>query len=376
MSEWVGIGLFVLVVLLVIMVHESGHFLTAKAFGIKVEEFFIGFGPRLWSFRRGETEYGVKALLFGGYVRIAGMNPFEEPSPEEYPRTYGAKPAWQRAAVILAGPVTHFFIAFLALVIFFLAIGFPNDNRPVVAGVPPTLNDQPSPAFVAGVRPGDEILQVDGHPAGSIDRVIAYVRAHVGQPIALTLRRDGQTLTVTATPVPSQLPGDKGPVGRLGVNLDGVREREGPIASIRDGAVWTARTTKSIVLLLGKVFGPSALKRVGVLLFGNATRAPTDPTSIIGATRLAGQAAQQGAWDALFWLIVVFNVFIGILNLVPLPPLDGGHLAVLVYEKVRGRKPDPRKLVPITTIVAGFIVVYAVAVSYLDIVKPIPSPFR
>src|SRR2546422_1132277 len=112
MSQWVGIGLFVVAVLLVIMVHESGHFFLAKAFGIKVEEFFIGFGPRLWSFRRGETEYGVKALLFGGYVRIAGMNPFEEPSPEEYPRTYGAKPAWQRAAVILAGPVTHFFIAF------------------------------------------------------------------------------------------------------------------------------------------------------------------------------------------------------------------------------------------------------------------------
>jgi membrane-associated protease RseP (regulator of RpoE activity) len=376
MSEWVGIGLFVLVVLLVIMVHESGHFLTAKAFGIKVEEFFLGFGPRLWSFRRGETEYGIKALLFGGYVRIAGMNPYEEPSPEEYPRTYGAKPVWQRAAVILAGPVTHFFIAFLALVIFFLSIGFPNDSRPLVAGVPATLNGQPSPAFVAGVHPGDEIVQVDGNPAGSIDQVIAYVRAHVGQPITLTLRRDGQTLTVTATPVPSQLPGEKEPVGRLGVNLDGVREREGPIASIRDGAVWTGRTTKSIVLLLGKVFGPSALKRVGVLLFGNATRAPSDPTSIIGAGRLAGQAAQQGAWDALFWLIVVFNVFIGILNLIPLPPLDGGHLAVLVYEKVRGRKPDPRKLVPLTTIVAGFIVLYAVAVSYLDIVKPIPSPFR
>jgi membrane-associated protease RseP (regulator of RpoE activity) len=376
MSEWVGVGLFVLVVLLVIMVHESGHFLTAKAFGIKVEEFFVGFGPRLWSFRRGETEYGVKALLFGGYVRIAGMNPFEEPSPEEYPRTYGAKPAWQRAAVIFAGPVTHFFIAFLALVIFFLAIGFPNDTRPLVARVEPTLNDQPSPAIVAGLRQGDEIVEVDGRAAGSIDRVITYVRAHVSRPITMTVRRDGRILTVTATPIPSQLPGEKEPVGRLGVTLGGVRERDGPIAAVRDGAVWTARTTKSIVLLLGKVFGPSAIKRVGVLLFGNAQRAPTDPTSIIGAGRLAGQAAQQGAWDALFWLIVVFNVFIGILNLVPLPPLDGGHLAVLVYEKVRGRKPDPRKLIPLTTVVAGFIVLYAVAVSYLDIVKPIPSPFR
>src|SRR5437773_8949060 len=121
MSGTFGIVLFVLIILTVIVVHEAGHFTFAKLFRIKVEEFFVGFGPRLWSFRRGETEYGVKALLFGGYVRIAGMNPFEEPSPEDYPRTYGAKPAWQRAAVIFAGPVTHFFIAFLALVIFFLA---------------------------------------------------------------------------------------------------------------------------------------------------------------------------------------------------------------------------------------------------------------
>src|SRR2546422_11489840 len=117
MSQWVGIGLFVVAVLLVIMVHESGHFFLAKAFGIKVEEFFIGFGPKLWSFRRGETEYGVKAIPAGGYVRIAGMNPYQEPTPEEYPRTFGAKPIWQRALVIFAGPATHFVIALFVLAI-------------------------------------------------------------------------------------------------------------------------------------------------------------------------------------------------------------------------------------------------------------------
>src|SRR6266516_5224638 len=112
MTESLGILVFVLVLLIVVMIHESGHFFTAKAFKIKVEEFFVGFGPRLWSVRRGETEYGVKALPFGGYVRIAGMNPFQEPTPEELPRTFGAKPAWQRAMVIFAGPATHFVIAF------------------------------------------------------------------------------------------------------------------------------------------------------------------------------------------------------------------------------------------------------------------------
>src|SRR5919109_5260919 len=103
-----GILLFVLGVFVMIMAHESGHFAAARAFAIKVEEFFIGFGPRLWSIRRGDTEYGVKALPLGGYVRIAGMNPFQEPTPEEYPRTFGAKPPWQRAMVIVAGPATHF----------------------------------------------------------------------------------------------------------------------------------------------------------------------------------------------------------------------------------------------------------------------------
>src|SRR5205823_4504525 len=118
----------------------------AKAFRIKVEEFFVGFGPRLWSFRRGETEYGVKALPLGGYVRIAGMNPFQEPTPEDLPRTYGAKPIWQRAAVILAGPITHFLMAFLLLAVFFVAIGVQSRWVPVIDGVESTLNGQRSPA--------------------------------------------------------------------------------------------------------------------------------------------------------------------------------------------------------------------------------------
>src|ERR671915_398930 len=120
MGEWLGGVVFLVAVLVAVLIHEAGHFLSAKAFGIKVEEFFVGFGPRLWSFRRGETEYGVKALPLGGYVRIAGMNPFQEPTPEEYPRTFGAKPIWQRALVIAAGPLTHFVIAFLLFVAFFL----------------------------------------------------------------------------------------------------------------------------------------------------------------------------------------------------------------------------------------------------------------
>src|SRR5439155_11543927 len=117
MPAWVGYVLFFVAILVVVLVHESGHFLFAKAFGIKVEEFFVGFGPRLWSFRRGETEYGLKALPFGGYVRIAGMNPFEETPEEDVPRAFGSRPVWQRAAVIGAGPITHFLMAIVKWVI-------------------------------------------------------------------------------------------------------------------------------------------------------------------------------------------------------------------------------------------------------------------
>src|SRR2546429_6436050 len=135
MPVWVGYVLFFLAILVVVLVHESGHFVFAKAFGIKVEEFFVGFGPRLWSIRRGETEYGLKALPFGGYVRIAGMNPFQESPEEDLPRTFGAKPAWQRAVVIAAGPVTHFLIAFLLIASFFMFIGTPSRFRPEIDAV-------------------------------------------------------------------------------------------------------------------------------------------------------------------------------------------------------------------------------------------------
>src|SRR5438552_706807 len=140
MSSGLGIVLFIVAILVTILIHEAAHFGFAKVFRIKVEEFFVGFGPRLWSVRRGDTEYGVKALPLGGYVRIAGMNPYEEITPEEYPRTYGAKPAWQRAIVIVAGPATHFVMAFVFFALWLGVYGQYSERSPVVAGVEKTLN--------------------------------------------------------------------------------------------------------------------------------------------------------------------------------------------------------------------------------------------
>jgi membrane-associated protease RseP (regulator of RpoE activity) len=379
MSLWLGVVLFAISIIAVVMVHEAGHFFAARAFGIKVQEFFVGFGPRLWSIRRGETEYGIKAIPAGGYVRIAGMNPYEEIPPEEVPRTFGAKPAWQRGLVLAAGPVTHFVMAILALAIFFTLLGVPSRFQPVIAQVVPTLNGGPSPARLAGLKPGDAVLKIDGQPLTSTDAFVRVTRAHVGEPVTLTVERDGRQLTVTVTPVLADVGGGKR-AGRLGVTVTGgrvlARERTNPFVGIGRAVIQTGVLIKAVFVRLGDVFGPAGLKRIGQLLFGSAPRTPNDVASVVGGARLAGEAVQAGAWDALFQLFVLFNVFIGILNLLPLPPFDGGHLAVLAVEKIRGRKVDVRKLVPLTALVAAFMILFALSVVYIDIVKPLPNPFR
>src|SRR5438552_16513435 len=200
MPAWVGYVLFFIAILVVVLVHESGHFAFAKAFRIKVEEFFIGFGPRIWSFRRGETEYGVKAIPAGGYVRIAGMNPFEDVPSEEQPRTFGAKPAWQRTLVILAGPVTHFVVAVVVLFVFFVGIGAPTPTKPVIDRVLTTLNRHQSPAAAAGLRPGDQFVALNGRPVDSVDQLSSYIHSHAGTRLTVTVRRGGRLVAIRATP--------------------------------------------------------------------------------------------------------------------------------------------------------------------------------
>jgi membrane-associated protease RseP (regulator of RpoE activity) len=369
-----GTVLFVLAILIIVMIHEGGHFAFAKLFGMKVQEFFVGFGPRLWSFRRGETEYGVKAIPAGGYVRIAGMNPFQEEPPEDQGRTFGAKPAWQRAVVIFAGPVTHFAMAFVLLAIYFAAIGQPTDAKPVVGEVQALVNGVASPAAQAGLRRGDEVVLVDGRPVGSIQAFTDLIHQSAGRPVTLEIRRDGRLLTVTARPVLAPVEGKQ--VGRLGIITEPGRQHYGPIASIWRAGVWTGKTIGVTAAAIGKIFGPVGLRRIGDLLVGTAPRRTTDVGSVVEGARLAGQAAGSGQWDFLFNILIAINIFVGLINLVPLPPLDGGHIAVLVYEKVRRRKPDLRKLAPLSTAVAVFLILFSLSLIYIDITNPIPNPFR
>jgi len=360
---------FFVALVVVIVIHEAAHFGVAKWFGIKVEEFFVGFGPRLWSFRRGETEYGIKAIPAGGYVKIAGMNPYQETPEEELPRTFGAKPIWQRALVIAAGPATHFVLAFMCFALWLGIVGEVTPIDPVVDQISTTLDGTPSPAAQARLQAGDRIVGVDGidHPTSL--QLIRYTRSHVGMPITLTILRDGREFTATLTPVLSTVMGER--VGRIGVGLVYGRDRKDVVGSMAGGAGLVGSTLVGAVDSIGRVFGPEGISRIGRLLFTDAARRPSDPVSVVGAGRVAGQTAASGRfWDILA-IFAALNVFIGFLNLLPLPPFDGGHLAVLAIEKVRGKKIDMRKLVPISAAVAAFFVLMFVAILYLDIAKPV-----
>lgn len=371
-----GILVFVVGILLMILVHEAGHFIAAKRFGIKVEEFFIGFGPRLWSFRRGETEYGFKAVPVGGYVRIAGMNPFQEPPPEDRGRLFGDRPAWQRAIVLVAGAATHFVLAFLLLAGFFWFVGVPILGGPQVARVQRTLDGDPSPATEAGLRPGDVFVEVDGQPIASYQEFKERVDGSVGREIEFVVERDGARILLKATPVLSEVEGE--PTGRLGVLLTREyvgRDRSGPIEGLGDAAKGVGLFTVESFRAMGRVFGPEGLGRVTEVLFGEE-RTVNDPVGIVGVARVAGQAAEAGLLEAFIELFAFFNVFVGILNLLPLPPLDGGHLAVLGFESITGRRVDPRSLIPLTALVAGFLILFTIALTYLDVFAPIPNPFQ
>jgi len=377
MSQIVYEILFFAAIVGVILVHEAGHFTAAKAFKMKVEEFFVGFGPRLWSVRRGETEYGVKLVPAGGYVRIAGMNPFQPPPAEDAGRTYADKPPWQRATVILAGPVTHFLIAILTLAVVFVFFGTPRYAPfPEIESVSATLDGQVSPAKAAGLRPGDLITSVDGKTTRSSAAVAAVTKDSVGRPLAMGYVRDGRHLTTTVTPVAVTVGGKQ--IGRIGVEIGGKvigYDRTNPFTGLARGVTLTWGISKAVVGRLGNVFGPAGIRRIGDLL-GGAPRKTTDVGSIVGTAQLAGEAAKAHQWSDLLVLFATVNIFVGILNLIPVLPFDGGHLAIAVWEKVTKRRVDTRRLVPVAAVVFAFLMLVSISVLYLDIVNPIPNPFH
>lgn len=427
MAFGLSIVLFVVALFAIVMIHEGGHYLGARLYNFRILEYFIGFGPRLWSFRRGEIEYGVKAIPAGGYVKIAGMNPFEnDVPPGDEERAYGAKPVRQRIVVILAGPMSHFLVAWLifAAVFMFSAnwnVPGVDDVVPAVAATPVhgssglqagdhitrigtivhpsdqeitdyqnahvgqpvayvverdgkpvnlTLIPQASPAVVSGLKPGDVIERIGDVNQPTRDQIGAYQAAHVGQPVTYVVDRNGESVTLTMTPVETTLK-DGTQVVRVGILLAGVKEPPLVAFAHAGGQVWD--TTVAAVAGLAHVFGPSGIHAMVSSLFEGAPRQTDGAVSLVGASQAAGHAGSQGAWAYFFSLFATVVLFIGLVNLLPLPPLDGGHVAIALIEKVRGHAIDMKKVVPVSAVVLLVLGFFSISAIILDIWKPIPG---
>jgi len=377
MTSTLAIVVFFVGLLFIILIHEAGHYTVARAFGFKVEEYFVGFGPRIWSFRRGEIDYGIKALPLGGYVKIAGMNPYEPVAEEDLPRAYNSKPIWQRALTIFAGPGSHFVVAAILFAVWLAFFGDPRSAPVVVDKVDATLNGHPGPAFEAGLKPGDTVVAIGGVSDPNLEEVSQVLTGGAadrpGQAIDVTVVRDERTQTLSMIPELSDVDGIT--IGRVGVVLAPPQaQREGVIASLVGGVKLVGQSVKESFQQIGHVFGPQGIGRVFRLLFTDAPRNQTDSASVVGIGQQVGATGANGDWGTILYFLAFVTVFIGLLNLIPLPPFDGGHLAVLGIEKVRGKAIDMRRLIPVSAAVMAFFVVFVLATVVLDITKPIPAP--
>jgi membrane-associated protease RseP (regulator of RpoE activity) len=379
----------VIALLVMIFMHELGHYLTAKSAGMKVTEFFLGFGPRIWSFHKGETEYGLKAIPAGAYVRIIGMHNLDPVAPEDEPRAYKNQPYWRRMSVASAGSMMHFLMAFLLLFGLFAFYGQQKDSVWTVGSLSRLGDTQTSPAIVAGIQIGDRIVAIDGTPVSSFDQAVDLIQKRPGETVVIEVERNGQTIETTAT-LEDHNPDGKA-VGFLGVGSHHPYVSQSIPSAAQDAATSFKTLTWASIKALGSFFSPSGLSGyVDTLLgrpqSGSDTAASSGgqtqgdrPLSPVGAVRVASQAAQAGIPELLRFLIAI-NIFVGIFNLVPLLPLDGGHMAIGTYEKLRSRKGrryqvDVAKLMPLTYAVVLLMGLVFVSSLWLDLADPLRNPF-
>ena len=375
-----------------IFMHELGHYLTAKWAGMKVTEFFIGFGPRLWSFRKGETEYGLKLIPAGAYVRIIGMSNLEEVPPEDEDRTYRQKSYPRRLSVAVAGSTMHFLMAIALMFGLLVLSGEPapaDSDRWAVGAI-----TAGSPADQAGLELGDRVASVDGERFAGFPALSEHLRERPGDEVDLTVLRDGQPVQLQAT-LADEHPSTGEQVGFLGIGPTYDLVKLNPLLGAVEAVERTGTTMWQSVTALGSFFSPSGISGYFDTISssaggGDEAVAPggdpaADPDanrllSPVGAVRIASQAADVGLASVVFLLFII-NVFVGVFNLVPLLPLDGGHVVIATYERLRSRGgkrhfADVSKLVPLTIGVIGILVLVGVSALYLDIADPAANPFQ
>lgn len=401
MLVWIlGIILFALGICISVALHEAGHMWAAKAFGMRVRRYFIGFGPTLWSFRRGETEYGIKGIPFGGFCDIAGMTAMDEVTPEEAPRAMWRYATWKRFVVMVSGSVTHFIVGFVILYLMAITMGLPNTQVNALTEPPRvgTVNDcvvdkgtssadgcaadAPAPAKDAGLRPGDLVLSVAGTATPTWGEMVKKVEGLSG-PTDFEIRRGGETMTLSVD-VAQVTAADGGKAGAIGVSvqLPPAMTTYGPLDGLGGATEFTG--DMFVGVWNGLLAFPEKIPKV-IEAIGGGERDPETPVSVVGASIIGGDAVERGIWELFLIVLATLNFFIGVFNLLPLLPLDGGHIAVLFYEKIRdwlrklrgkpaGGPVDYTKLSAVTMVfvlIGGAVVLLTVTA---DIVNPIRIP--
>ncbi|MDX6246360.1 MAG: hypothetical protein QOE76_4083 [Frankiales bacterium] len=398
MTHQLGWLLFFVALIVSVCIHEAGHFVMAKRFGMKATQFFAGFGPTLWSFQRGETEYGVKAIPAGGFVKIIGMTDLEEIAPEDESRAFYRQAGWKRTIVLAAGSFMHFVIALVLIWMGLLLVGTTKTSLTLtsVGCVKAQVSDTcskatPAPAQAAGLLPGDTLISYDGVKLTSWDQFSQTVQAHGLAPATVQYERDGVLKTVTMTPATVT----DSTTGKALLLANGKPAPKIGVSSVKT----TTYNALTAIPVTFSTFGSGVSQTVtGVTklpdqisrAFDKGRTAANSPASVVGVGKIAGDALASGSFAdrvaGFLGIVAALNLFVGLFNLLPLLPLDGGHIAILWFEGVRSRlarlfhRPDPGrvdivKLTPALYAVLILIVGLSVTLLAADIVNPIANPF-
>ncbi len=367
----------VLTLPLIIMLHEAAHFVAAKRSGMKVTEFFVGFGPRIWSFRRGETEYGIKAVVLGGYCRIVGMTNLEDVAPEDEARAYRSKGYVARVVVAAAGPAVHFVIAFVLMFSLLFVAGDLRHEQALTKLDAVSLGAQQ-----AGLKAGDTLVSIDGTPVHQWDQVAGLIQSHhAGDHVEIVVDRGSAQLTKDVTLARHVFDGQSEVVA--GITATVAIPRPSFVASLTMAPGQVVSVVHEAVDALGQIFSPSGMTKYFHVLDG------TDKSKVdneqrflspVGFAQVAAQAVSAG-WVAVVGLLLVINVFLGLVNLVPLLPFDGGYIAIATAEQVaslvmrRKVRVDAAKLMPIAGAVLVVLLFILVSSLFLDITHPVANPF-
>lgn len=393
-----GVVLFAVGIAATIALHEAGHLTVAKLCGMRVRRYFIGFGPKLWSFRRGHTEYGVAAVPLGGFCDIAGMTNQDDVTPEEAPHAMRFKPWWQRIAVLLGGIAVNLLLGFLILYLMAVTSGIPNTHadRTAVVGEFSCVSDQlpdgtleectgSSPAREAGLEEGDRVLSVNGEAVSTFLELRDAIAAVPGQTVVLGVERGNEDLEISIE-VPEVIryssDGEATTAGAIGVVSapiqDAVRSY-GPVSALGATASYSGELLKATVEGIAQL--PSRVPSVVASIFG-AERSQDSPMSVVGASRVGGELVENSLWSMFWMMLASLNYFLALFNLIPLPPFDGGHVAVVFWEKIRdafrrlrglppGGPADYTRLLPLTYAMAAVLMALGVVFIVADVVNPV-----